>query len=188
MTNTKNCTKCLLCKPLEEFHKHPQNKTTGRRSHCKSCIAEYRKTPNYIESKRKSQKKYQASTKGKVTQKKHIQNNPNTRLSIILRRRIRNIINRNIKAGSAVRDLGCSIDFLREYLEAKFQTGMTWENHGTYGWHIDHIIPLAAFDLADRPQFLTACHYTNLQPLWAKDNWRKSCNIITPITPVSPQS
>jgi hypothetical protein len=77
----------------------------------------------------------------------------------------------NAKAGSAVSDLGCSIPELKAYLEKMFQPGMTWENWGA--WHIDHIIPLASFDLTDREQFLKACHYTNLQPLWAPDNQRK---------------
>lgn len=80
---------------------------------------------------------------------------------------------RGTKAGSARRDLGCTVEELRAYLEAKFQEGMSWDNYGTSGWHIDHIIPLSTFDLTDREQFLKACHYTNLQPLWAKDNLSK---------------
>jgi hypothetical protein len=78
------------------------------------------------------------------------------------------------KIGSAVKDVGCTVDELRRYLETKFQPGMTWDNHGKQGWHIDHIKPLASFDLTDREQFLKACHYTNLQPLWAADNLKKS--------------
>src|SRR3989304_5785240 len=89
---------------------------------------------------------------------------------------------RNQKSGSAIRDLGCSIDELKFYIEGQFQQGMTWDNWGVIGtgkkWNIDHKIPLAFFDLTDRKQFLVACHYTNLQPLWALENIRKSNKIL----------
>ena len=90
-----------------------------------------------------------------------------------LRSRLYNAINRNYKNGSAVKDLGCSIDEFKIYLESKFSPGMTWENWSTNGWHIDHIKPLSSFDLKDRKQFIEACHYTNLQPLWADENLSK---------------
>lgn len=54
---------------------------------------------------------------------------------------------------------------------------MTWENRGMFGWHIDHIIPLSLFNLTDRNDFLNACHYTNLQPLWSLDNLKKGDRI-----------
>jgi len=78
----------------------------------------------------------------------------------------------NQKSGSAVVDLGCTIEELRIYLESKFQVGMTWDNYGE--WHIDHIIPLSKFNLEDREEFLKACNYENLQPLWAEANLKKS--------------
>lgn len=66
--------------------------------------------------------------------------------------------------------LGCTADELKQYLESKFQPGMTWENYGT--WHIDHIRPLAK--LKDNPDLISElCHYSNLQPLWATDNLSK---------------
>lgn len=95
---------------------------------------------------------------------------------------LRSRINRAVRvgrAGSAIRDLGCSLDELRSYLESKFLTGMTWNNRGRDGWHIDHVIPLAYFDLTDREQFLKACHYTNLQPMWAIDNYKKHARLVT---------
>jgi hypothetical protein len=91
-----------------------------------------------------------------------------------LRCRLNCAINNNQKVGSAVKDLGCTIPELKTYLESKFSPDMTWENWSINGWHIDHIKPISSFDLTDRKQLLEACHYTNLQPLWAKDNLLKS--------------
>lgn len=82
------------------------------------------------------------------------------------------------KAFSTIELIGCSISDLKQHLESKFQTGMTWDNHGTYGWHIDHIIPCSSFDLTDPEQQKKCFHYTNLQPLWAKDNLYKSDKLV----------
>lgn len=103
---------------------------------------------------------------------------PNYKLRKSLRSRLYKAIEGKYKAGSAVRDLGCTIEEFKVYLESKFQPGMSWDNWTTDGWHIDHIKPLSSFDLSDRNQLLEACHYTNLQPLWAKDNLSKNDNII----------
>jgi len=106
--------------------------------------------------------------------KNKLKSNTQYRLAYILRCRLRTALNKKYKAGHAVKDLGCSIEELKSYLESKFLPGMTWDNHTQNGWHIDHIKPLSMFDLTDRVQFLQACHYTNLQPLWAHDNLTKS--------------
>ena len=87
-----------------------------------------------------------------------------------LRGRFNNAIQRGWKKGSAVRDLGCSMEEFKSYLESNFVDGIPWENKGRGHWHIDHIVPLSAFDLTDREQVKKACHYTNLHPLWEQDN------------------
>jgi hypothetical protein len=74
--------------------------------------------------------------------------------------------------------LGCSSwDELKNYLEKQFTCGMNWENMGE--WHIDHIIPCSSFDLTNIEQQMKCFHYSNLQPLWAKDNLSKSNKILS---------
>ena len=107
-------------------------------------------------------------------QKLKLKTDINYKLAYNLRIRLNKALNGNPKVGSAVKDAGCSISKLRAHLEKQFKPGMSWKNHGFYGWHIDHIIPLSSFNLSNRKELLEACHYTNLQPLWAEENLRKN--------------
>ena len=70
--------------------------------------------------------------------------------------------------------VGCTPEFLKEHLETQFVDGMTWDNRSE--WHIDHIIPLSSAKTED--ELYKLCHYTNLQPLWAEDNLKKSNKIL----------
>lgn len=134
---------------------------------------------NHKEKKRLYDKKYNKINKEKINErtKKYIANKTKTdinfKLSKNLRSRLTMAVKNNQKIGSAVRDLGCSIPELKTHLESKFQEGMSWDNYGYWGWHIDHIKPLASFNLTDRGNFLKAYHYTNLQPMWAEENFKK---------------
>jgi hypothetical protein len=101
-------------------------------------------------------------------------NNPQARFTKTLRNRVYSAVTRQKGAKSArtLTLIGCSVEFLKGYLEAKFRDGMTWENQGPY-WHIDHIKPCAKFDLT-KPAEQRACfHFTNLQPLLASENLAK---------------
>lgn len=115
--------------------------------------------------------------------KKRANNDPTFKATIAMRRRfymaIRNQVydGWNIRSGQAVRLLGCTMAEFVAYIESLWSDGMTWENWTRDGWHIDHIVPLAAFDLSDEEQVKAACHYTNLRPLWAKDNLRKGAKV-----------
>jgi hypothetical protein len=68
--------------------------------------------------------------------------------------------------------IGCSVNELLIHLSSMFLEGMSFDNHGD--WHIDHIIPLVTAKTED--EVIKLNHYTNLQPLWAKDNLSKSGN------------
>lgn len=98
----------------------------------------------------------------------------NQRIRNRLRHRISTAIRKGYKSGSAVNDLGCSVEEFRSYIEERFQEGMSWDNWGKTTWHLDHIKPLSHFDLRNREEFVEAVHYTNIQPLWARDNLRKN--------------
>jgi hypothetical protein len=73
--------------------------------------------------------------------------------------------------------LGLSIEKFRLHLESLWLEGMSWENYGMYGWHIDHIIPLASAKTPEEMKKLW--HYQNMQPLWAKDNLAKGSKTTT---------
>jgi len=90
-----------------------------------------------------------------------------------LRSRLWHAINTKQKTGSAISDLGCSVNFLKNYIAAKFTGKMSWSNWGKI-WELDHIIALHKFDLTDRKQFLKACNYKNLQPLTVKAHLKKT--------------
>ena len=73
--------------------------------------------------------------------------------------------------------LGCTVLEAKHHIEMQFKEGMTWDNHGVV-WEIDHIIPLAAFDLTRKDQQMLANHYTNLRPLWKALNRLKADKIV----------
>lgn len=94
------------------------------------------------------------------------------------RARIISVLKGVSKSASTMELLGCDMKTLWEHLESQFLPSMTRENHGMFGWHIDHIKPCNAFDLTDPKQQKECFHYTNLQPLWAEDNWKKKTKLI----------
>ena len=88
-----------------------------------------------------------------------------------LRGRIIHAIRGNSKSLHTMFLIGCEVDYLMYYLQSQFKLGMNWDNYGL--WHIDHIKPCASFDLSKEDEQRKCFHYTNLQPLWARDNLSK---------------
>jgi hypothetical protein len=114
--------------------------------------------------------------KNNKRQRERYKNDENYRLTKLLRERFRTALkSKNIKKKSHVLELtSCSIDFLKDYLSKQFKKGMSWDNQGE--WHIDHRKPCASFDLSNEEDQRKCFHYTNLQPLWEKENMEKSAN------------
>lgn len=116
----------------------------------------------------------------KAYDKLRMQVDINYKLAKLLRSRLWCAIRENSKIGSAVKDLGCTIEEFKTYIESLFTEGMSWElwGSGPGKFHLDHKKPLASFDLSDRKQFLEAVNYKNLQPLWSEENLSKGDKII----------
>jgi len=103
---------------------------------------------------------------------------PYERLASVIRARIHDVLKHGYKSARTEKLIGITIPELKVYIEKQFKSGMTWENYGFYGWHIDHIMPLSSFNLEDPEEQKKAFHYTNLQPLWAKENLHKHSKIL----------
>lgn len=131
-----------------------------------------RKKAYYIENKRS------IAPKKLCYEKKKRAADPEYKLKSLLRQRIGKAIAKNYKFSSAVADLGCSITEFKLYIESKFRKGMSWNNNTRMGWHLDHIKPLASFDLTNSEQQKLALHYSNYQPLWWDENLSKGARIL----------
>lgn len=186
----KKCNICSLVKNMSDFNKSSQHKS-GYRNYCRDCQKEMSK--KYVEKMgdevKKRKKIWSENNSEKIkeyrkkTYEKHgkrlskikyekVKSDPTQYLKILMRRRIRGILkSKNLRRKLSSETLvGCSYSELKIYLEGKFEFGMSWDNQGF--WHIDHIIPLSSAQ--NEEEIYKLCHYTNLQPLWAEDNLRKS--------------
>ena len=127
------------------------------------------------------QLEYQKKNKEKINKyaldyhHKRYRSDPVYALSRIARRRVTLAFANNgySKKGLTKDMLGCTFEELKDHLESMFSDGMSWENRGE--WHIDHVIPLASADSEEA--VIKLCHYTNLQPLWAFDNYSKGAKM-----------
>jgi hypothetical protein len=132
---------------------------------------------------RENSKKWKERNKEKMkdynnNRKKTIRRtSPLEKLKFNVRTRIYNILRTKniIKYNKTFDIIGCTPSYLKEHLEKQFTEGMSWDLMGKH-IHIDHIIPLSSAKTEE--ELYKLCHYTNLQPLWAEDNLKKSNKIL----------
>jgi len=191
--------KCKVCKReyQKEYRQRPEVKQQTKeylkeyaqkpevKEYQKEYQKEYKQRPENKERAKEYQKEYQKEYRQRPEVKKRINevrreyrkklydSDLNFKIAHILRTRLGQALKGQNKSASTLELLGCTIEFLKEYLASQFQEGMSWDNYSYDVWHIDHIRPCSSFDLTDPEQQKQCFHYTNLQPLWAKDNFSK---------------
>jgi hypothetical protein len=134
---------------------------------------------NNPEKIKESHKKYRENNPEKIKKSLKKSNQvPKRKMSSNIRRRLSQYLKLNVisKKNKTFDIVGCAPEFLKEHLERQFKDNMNWDNYGLYGWHIDHIIPLSSAKTEE--EIYKLCHYTNLQPLWAEENIKKSNKLI----------
>ena len=201
---TKVCTKCGIDKLLSDFNKMSKV-ICGVRSYCRECqkieskkyrldnkekIKEYNtkwnkenqeyykkyfEEYNIVNYEKEKERKLKWSRDNKDYTNNYNKQRKKVDVLFRIKSDMRNSVNRYLKYRSdkTFDIVGCSPEFLKEHLEKQFISGMTWENRNE--WHIDHIVPLSSAKTED--ELYKLCHYTNLQPLWAEDNLKKSNKI-----------
>ncbi len=89
------------------------------------------------------------------------------------------------KAAKTFELLGCTRRQFMQHIEATWLPGMSWNNYGLHGWHIDHVRPLALFDLTKPEEQRRAFIFSNTQAMWANDNLSKGKRVSLPVPAVS---
>lgn len=178
------------CKECTNTYKRELTKTDKYKEANRQKTARYRKTEkgkayfdsyNKSEAGQESMKKYRESEKGKQKKSEYRknlwENDIEFKVETTLRNRVRGAIKHGTKANHTIELIGCSIQDLKEHIESQFKPGMSWDNYNHKIWHIDHIVPCAAFDLTNPIHQRVCFNWMNLQPLWSSQNIRKKDRI-----------
>jgi hypothetical protein len=169
--------KLVRKKALKKYKTKYDQSDRGR-----EVIKEGRKKYSQSSSGKETIRKYKQSDRGKELRKKdhlkRMETDPLYKLIFNTRGRLRAFYKAsNIrKTNNTFIMVGCTPEFLKQHLEKQFKPGMTWKNNTRDGWHVDHIVPISLAMSSEDVEKLS--HYTNLQPMWAIDNFKKSNKII----------
>lgn len=192
--------KCSICKEIKhrDYFTKDDGKKSGLKSNCKKCACDKAKNPKDPVRKKMVRDAYRAlpevkqrtAQKRSLNNKRRIKEDPSYKLRKEVSRTIGGYLRKNHKSkdGSVMDYLPYTIEQLRTHIESLWEPWMSWDNHGLINnnkqtWQIDHIIPQSAlpYDSMKHPNFLKCWALSNLQPLEAFANIRKSNKIITPI-------
>ena len=192
-----DCIECVKANRHTESHRQLRRKYQ-QSSEYKAKRDEYRKRPEIREKEYKRQKAYLqrpdvADRRAAYFQRKDVKQrrreyekerrkNPHWRIAGSMSKAISKalkVVGETKRRRHWEDIVGYTKEELVTHLENQFQPGMTWDNYGE--WHVDHIVPTAHFDITsvDCDELKKCWALSNLQPLWAADNIRKSDNVPT---------
>lgn len=196
----KQCRKCKLKKNITEFYLYELKKKKPVCKKCRNleCVIYYEKNKEKLMGKnskwqrenvekmreynricylkhKKERALYMENNRDRYRNwvNNHYKSNINHKLRILISGRMREKLKKD-KSDNTINLLGCSIKYFKNYIKSLFQEGMIWDNYGLKKWHLDHIIPCSKFELKNSEEQEVCFHYTNYQPLWAKDNLIKN--------------
>jgi len=150
---------------------------------------EWRK--NNLERARKNRREYYQNNLGKMREyySQYVKNRRKTDLKYNLGRRMNFLIWNSLKGNKAGRSweslTGYSLADLKKRLNETVPAGFTWKDFLSGELHIDHIIPIDAFNFT-RPEhtdFKRCWALSNLRLLPAQENLIKGANLDRPFQP-----
>jgi len=199
-TNSGRCQSCERMRGLAHYREHAEEIKAKRRVPKKNAdelareknlrdeaakIRHRERSRAYYHANKDrakaTQANYRANNKKSITETKNrrIKERLKTDALFSIKHRVKCLIRNSFlkrgfgKSGKTESIIGCTWPEFAAHIERQFLPGMTWENR--HLWHIDHIVPL---DTAEtETDVLALNHFTNLRPLWGKDNLAKSANV-----------
>ncbi len=194
-TGMKKCGCCQSALPVSCFSKKTKSKD-GLMPLCKPCDAENHKVrrekdkaahlekrkqyyKNNPEKMREATKSYRTRNRDMLLEQQRLKRKADHlyRLKCNLSKGIKDALKHGgySKTSKTMQIVGCGIDELKTHIEKQFTKGMSWAKLGPE-IHIDHIIPLAT--AKSEEDLIALNHFTNLRPMWAKENMEKSDAIL----------
>ena len=178
--------RCLACAAVRDTELHRESRKRNQEA-ARSRKRAWR--ADNAERHRASHAAWKAANRGRLTEYKRDYDNHRKRkdhvfkLVMTVRSRVATALRasrlkgQRVTARGALRYLGCPFDDFVQHIESQFTDGMSWENFGRGGWHVDHIYPLGRANLTDPVELLAAFNWRNCRPLWGAENMIKQATV-----------